>query len=426
MKRILRKVASIFIATAMVAAMGVSAFAADENENINGNGTVIGNNDPAAAALKKTLVIEKELTVYNPETTKVYAPNITYTYAIEGIDDPQKVVTDKDGVSATTKKGPSGATITDVSWANTEKVDASKTGTANTKDITIDFSNVTFSGTGEGAGVYRYKITETSTDKAANGIKEGTIANERYLDVYVRDPRSGENGYQIYGYVLFENNNNIDGRDSATTDTVAQAVKTEGFVATTSPSGNLTADSYYTYNVSVTKTLVNDSANETHAFPFDFAFTKDASLTGNFNLIASYAAADTPTEMGATISTTIAHGATVKYTGIPCGTEVEIVETNDIPTSAYKVTTTGADDNISGKLVNNGETTDKDNTTVKVKSTTVLTEAEKNFDITFTNTLELISPTGVAMAILPFVILLGFGIGFMVLGTTKRKEEYEV
>ena len=41
----------------------------------------------------------------------------------------------------------------------------------------------------------------------------------------------------------------------------------------------------------------------------------------------------------------------------------------------------------------------------------------------FTNTYELISPTGVALAVLPFVILLGFGVGFMVVSTTKRKED---
>lgn len=413
MKRILRKVASIFIATAMVAAMGVSAFA---DENINGNGNVIGSKDPANP-VEKTLIIEKELTVYNPETTDVYAPNVTYNYAIEGIN-AQKVVTDSDGVSATTMAGPAGATITSsISWANTELVHASAAGTANKKDITIDLSGVSFTG----AGVYRYEITETCASKAANGVKDGGISETRYLDVYVRDPRTGENGYQIYGYVLFENNNNIDGTDS---DSVAAAVKTEGFVATTSPSGDLTADAYYTYNLSVTKTLVNDQAHESNAFPFGFTFTKDASITGNFNLIASYAAANTPTAMDATISTTIAHGTTVTYTGIPCGTTVDIVETNNVSTAAYKVTTTGADTNITDLLVNyNGNTGD---TAVEINSTTPLSAAADNFNVTFTNTFELISPTGVAMAVVPFVLLMAFGIGFMVLGTTKRKEEYEV
>ncbi|MBR6986502.1 MAG: hypothetical protein IKH82_00340 [Clostridiales bacterium] len=407
MKRIIRKVTSIFIATAIVAAMGLASLAA---ENIPGNGNVIGSKNPADP-VEKTLVIEKELTVYNPDTTEVYAPNVTYNYAIAGID-ANKLVTDSDGVSARTKEGPSGATITsEIKWENTEKVQANSSGYSNTKDITIDLSGVTFTG----AGVYRYQITETCSAKAANGVTEGTIAEVRYLDVYVRDPKTGETGYQIYGYVLFENNNDIDGTDSAS---VEAAVKTEGFVKTDS----LTADSYYTYNVSVTKTLVNDQANESHAFPFAFTFTKASGVTGDFNLIASYAATSA-TAMDATVSTTIAHNNTVTYTGIPCGTTVNIVETNDVATATYKVTTTGADANIAAAddvLLNYNESTDA--AAVEINSNAV-DAAGTDFDVTFTNTFELISPTGVAMAVLPFVILLAFGIGFMVVSTKKRKEE---
>ena len=43
--------------------------------------------------------------------------------------------------------------------------------------------------------------------------------------------------------------------------------------------------------------------------------------------------------------------------------------------------------------------------------------------VEFTNEYVLISPTGVALAILPFVILFTFGVGFLVAGTAKRKED---
>ncbi|MBR4948124.1 MAG: hypothetical protein IKZ29_06175 [Clostridiales bacterium] len=406
MKRILRKVTSICVATAVVAAMGLASLAA---ENISGNGTVVGDNDPADP-LETSLVIEKELRAYNPETTQVYAPNVSYTYSIAGID-AQKVVTDTDGIKATTKEGPAGATITStIEWTDDELIDASPSGEPNTKDITIDLSSVTFTG----AGVYRYEITETCADKAAKGVTDGAIAEVRYLDVYVRDPKSGESGYQIYGYVLFENNNNIDAT-STTTDTVDNAVKTEGFVET----DDLSADSYYTYNVTVSKTLVNDSANEGHGFPFEFVFTKDTNVTGDFNLVASYQAA--ALAMTDSVETTIAHGASVTYTGIPCGTKVDIIETNDIATAAYKVTTTGADANVTDLLVNYNETTGDD--AVEINTTAVGTAATANFTVAFTNTFALISPTGVAMAVIPFVILLAFGIGFMVVSTKKRKED---
>lgn len=411
MKRILRKMTSICIAIAVVTAMGITSLAV---ENIDGNGNVIGDKDPATA-LTTSLIIEKELTGYNPETTEVYAPNVTYTYAIAGID-AQKVITDVDGVKATTKPGPAGATITQtISWTSTEMIDVSPTGTPNRKDITIDLSNVSFSGEGLGAGVYRYQITETCTNKAAVGVTDGDIAEVRYLDVYVRDAKANEEpGYKIYGYVLFENNNNIDGSQDAQTDTVDEAVKTEGFVQT----DDLTADSYYTYNVTVTKDLVNDSINEGHGFPFEFVFTKDTNVTGSFNLVASYTT--DPVAMD-DVTTTIAHENSVTYEGIPCGTRVDIIETNDIATAAYYVTTDGADDNVTDLLVNYNETTG--DTDVSINTTAVDTPADANFDVTFTNTLALISPTGVALAVVPFVILLGFGVGLMVVCTTKRKED---
>lgn len=117
---------------------------------------------------------------------------------------------------------------------------------------------------------------------------------------------------------------------------------------------------------------------------------------------------------------TIADSGSVKYIGIPCGTTVEVYETNDITTSAYmsKCDTVSSPDTAADeKLINSGVASN----TASVSCGANAEGASKT--VTFTNTLELISPTGVAMAILPFVILLGFGVCFMVVSTTKKSEE---
>ena len=75
MKRILRKVASILVATAMVAMLGMTALA---DETLPSGG-VTGSK---TSTLTTTLVIKKELKVYNPSAEKVYGPNVTYTYSI--------------------------------------------------------------------------------------------------------------------------------------------------------------------------------------------------------------------------------------------------------------------------------------------------------------------------------------------------------
>lgn len=408
MKRILRKVASIFVATAMVAALGVSAMAAELPEE-----GVTGDKNPATA-LETTLVIQKDLKVYNPSADEVYGPGVSYTYTI-GAGSAEKEITDADGVKALTKAGVGTPTITGaVAYPNNEKVDAAPAGASNLKPITISFDGVTF----PGAGVYRYVVTETCSNKAAVGVV-GDNATEtvRYLDVYVRDPKSGETaGYKIYGYVLFANDSNING--SSTGNNLNDVVKTQGFVDTTTGSGSgaatLKADAYYTYNLEVKKTLVNDAANNDHGFPFTLTFTKPDGVSGNFNLISSDG---DPLAMDATITTTIANGNSVTYTGIPCGTTVGISEKNDIDAKIYYVTTSGAETDLSNVILEPQAYTDP------VTVTTTKGAEGEDKTVEFTNEYVLISPTGVALAILPFVILFTFGVGFLVAGTAKRKED---
>ncbi|MCR4729912.1 MAG: hypothetical protein K5881_03180 [Saccharofermentans sp.] len=416
MKRILRKAAGLFVAAAMVTAMGVTALADTE---LPGSG-VAGSK---TATLETTLVIYKEITAYNPDGLDVQAPIISYSYSIAP-GDADKQITDADDISVKTKAGLTGATITEtVAWGNTDVLETASDGKANVKPIKIDFSGVTFTG----AGVYRYVIEESVTtgyNKAESGITEGGISETRYLDVYVRDgDQSGE--YIIYGYVLFENNNaHIDGTSDASAGTKpADAVKTQGFVDATSTDADLTADSYYTYNLTVGKTLENDNAHTDNKFIFNVKFTNTA-IKQKVDLVSSVDGTATLTEIGAanineglTSEPTIANGGSVKYVGIPCGTTVEIYEVNNVETAAYKSSSSGADTDAAEKVINYD---------VASETASVSCDANDTGDakeVMFTNTLELISPTGVAMAILPFVILLGFGIGFMVISTTKRREE---
>ena len=163
----------------------------------------------------------------------------------------------------------------------------------------------------------------------------------------------------------------------------------------------------------MSKTLVNDAANDSNPFPFKLTFTKPTGVTGDFNLIA-----DTdPLAMDTTVNTTIIPGNSVTYVGIPCGTTVGISEQNNVTAKIYYVTTTGAETNLDNFLLNPDAFTDA----VTVSTTAGAKGEDKT--VAFTNTYVLISPTGVALAILPFVILLTFGVGFLVAGTAKRKED---
>lgn len=417
MKRILRKVASIFIATTMVVAMGVSAFAAPIGDDGIKEGNTLG--DP----IDTSITLYKGLKFYNPDETSIQAPNISYSYTIAA-GDADKRITDDQGVSVLTKAGVNANSVTinssAVAWTDADTVTASSGGAEDIKAFTLDFANVTFSA----AGVYRYVITETPNpgDPATAGVTRVTgYETTRYLDVYVKEDN---NTFIIYGFVCFANQ--LGHMDDKNAKNVAQAVKTKGFVDAKDSGDPYTADAYYTYNVTVGKELVNDTEHNDNKFPFTVTFS-NSTITQNIKLSSDISGtADLQAELasasinGLESTANIAHGATVKYIGIPCGTTVDVFETNNVSTAAYTSKCEDADTTAAEKVISLNE----DSNTASVVCPANAAGTSKT--VTFTNTLALISPTGVAMAILPFVILLGFGIGFMVLGTTKRKEEYEV
>ena len=439
MKRILRKVASLCVAAAMVAALGISVMAT----GLNGTGGEIGDNDPAAP-LDTYIVFEKEITAYNPAGSTVNAPNITYKYVVASGSSGKTITDDTTptSVTAQTKAGPVDAVSfennTDtISWSSaSDTLTTAAGGAKNTKTIQINFDPTKF----DGPGVYRYVITETvdgGVTKEACGVIDGGISATRYLDVYVRDPKDTEDpGLKIYGYVFFQSDNSINATsaDSAD-DSLVKAGKTEGFVATTDPadtSKTLSADEYYTYNVTVGKTVVNDSGNADNQFPFTVTFN-NATITQDIDLISevSDSAKATLAEVGAAVlnnfATTpmISDSATVTYTGIPCGTSVTIKEKNNVATATYTSVgeiTTGKDDandvDADSKIIAlNAESN------VVTIAAGAANAAGTDREVMFTNTYELISPTGVALAVLPFVILFTFGVGFLVAGTAKRKED---
>ena len=76
---------------------------------------------------------------------------------------------------------------------------------------------------------------------------------------------------------MFANDSNING--SSTGNNLNDVVKTQGFVDTTTGSGSgaatLKADAYYTYNLEVKKTLVNDAANNAQRISTQWGISRE-------------------------------------------------------------------------------------------------------------------------------------------------------
>lgn len=274
--------------------------------------------------------------------------------------------------------------------------------------------------------------TTNATTKNEAGIAEGTTPKQLFLDVYVDG--SGD----VYGYVLFTTNTTIDGSTSEAT-AATTAGKIEGFVD--DPAGTVytdtnvsTADKYYTFNLDLTKAVVNDAYTSSTHHQFPFNVTLDNSTVtaavlpimtvGSNATQTALTAAAIGTGNTATVWTpTIADGATINYVGIPCGTTITIYETNDVNGVTYNSVSTNADTNAAAKSI---ITNENSNTATINCNATALTAATENHTaaakVVFTNTLLQISPTGVALRVAPYAIMLGAGVVlFIILKSRKNK-----
>ncbi len=452
MKRTLRKTGALIISMVMLLAIGGTVMADDAD--MSGEGGVIGEFTTAdtATAQETTLKIYKEITAYNPETCTVNAPAITFSYTIshssdlagKGIWDAESHHDPAANVYATTKEGVGTPTITGTAAGvlalvpGTDTLDASVNGTANRFPLTIDFSGVDFTtAPGTGAGVYRYQINETTTEatKNASGIKEGEEANTLYIDIYVNG--AGD----IYGYVLFTTNDAIDARADDDAGAAAAVGKTEGFVgskddgAAYSATETSTADKYYTFNLDVEKEVVGDAytQNNHHEFPFTITLA-NTTVTANvlpIMTVGQYATqtALTAAPIAGTWSPTIGHGGKITYVGIPTGTTVTIKETNDVTGVTYESHSTNADTDAATKDIatnvdSNIATVNCDATALTAATENHTTSASKQ--VTFTNTMKLISPTGIIIRSAPYLLLFATGaVLFVLIRRGKKKENAE-
>ena len=455
LKKMLKKIGALAVALTMVLSLGAVLMADGEAELTGGEvgGFAPGGQDNPTAK-NKIVKLQKEIKVYNPDETSVYAPTITYNYVLEA-GDKDKSITDQvedhasdEALTVMTLAGiTEGATITSsIALAPDKQLDAAVDGESNIEDILVDFTNVVF----EKPGVYRYKITESlaaGQSYEAAGVTETTDPTDghvRYLDVYVMasadyDDTDGLQAadWAIYGYVCLYENEDITPDDDTTT---TGAVKTNGFVAATNDDDVIEPDSYYTFNVEITKNLTGDAYSANHKFPIQVDFTNDDVTQGTkllatvTNPVTDYAhTTDAVSDLDGLVK--IANSGSVKYIGIPCGTTVDVYETNDVAGTIFATTltatngTSGAVKNISATSTPSGFVAYSEqpyNSNQAVFDTTVKDTADTvAHSLVVNNVLQMISPTGIIVRTAPYILLLGAGATLFILIRVFRKKEEE-
>lgn len=245
------------------------------------------------------------------------------------------------------------------------------------KIATVDFNDVKWTA----PGIYRYTITEQNS-KNADVINDS--AATRTLDVYVVNDDEG--GYKIASQAMIKGTAAPTGKDYATES------KSDGFT-----------NSYKTYELSLKKVVDGTMGDmgRTYNFTINFEGPANASFKMGEETITLNNAGIGSTNIGLT------NGSMKTINGIPSTVKYTVVENinkNDGYTVSYTVDGTDA----------TGATyaTSADKTMGKADNAVVCT-----------NLKNAVTPTGIAMTVAPYILMVAVAGIFAVLFLRRRHEE---
>lgn len=297
---------------------------------------------------------------------------------------------------------PGDATVTSVEGVT---IDAGEK--AVVKPISVDFSGVTFAQ----PGIFRYVISEPSSgnnmtyDTQLNDTTNGT-RYQRVLDVYV--VRNASDEYEIGGYVLHEVAGAVNEGETTAADKSSGFVNeynTTGLTLECQVEGNQSSiDKYFAYTITmqnpgnsafnVTADWSNASGAQNPVSNPATSYTNEAITAANTNEWTSNADGS----MSKTIY--LKDGQKVALDGIPVGTAYSITVAEEDYGPSWVV----GSDNGSNDATGNRSLGDTE-------------------DVVFTLTREGVVPTGVALSILPGVIIMGAAAAFLFVMKNRKREE---
>ena len=159
----------------------------------------------------------------------------------------------------------------------------------------------------------------------------------------------------------------------------------------------------------IKKLVEGDSADKTKDFTFKLTFTK-ASTDDQGTFVGQVGSTSYTFENGKEKTITLHHDQSLVFDNLPAGTRYKLVESGS---QGYKAT---ASYNENGVIRNQMGTASADFT-----QTSILV-GEKTNDNTITNSLPNVTPTGLLIDNLPFILMIGLGLaGFVVLSKKRRQ-----
>ena len=477
--------------------MSAVAFADGENTGSSAYKSDGYANNYYAKVDDNTFSIKKEIFLFNTDNSAILDPNVVFTYEVSHVDvtdgtpavtgivlddnnSPLKQTTAvvKDGIAnavtiqgrkdnAITGTDGAAASVTGASGATTTltfggdnatkltTLDEGATVESTTTAVTTGYIDVTVNAAtiyaaGKGPGIYRYKISDTTTAatlKNAGITRADGYVTDLYLDVYVKNNDNDPvDGYVVYGYVLHKGDKDVVIKYANGT---AESVKVDGYTVLSEVTK---ADQYHTYNVEVTKTPEGAPADTRNNFPFQVALanasitslddfyyvvttdgTAGTATSANLDANGAWSLGDATTNTGAL---NFQNGDGILITGLPVYpdttpvyTTITVTERNNT-FDTYTASAADEDDavlkvdnNASPATVNADSVVIAREISASLNAVKAIDNADAKDVVAFTNTIEVISPTGVALRVAPYVAILCGGIVLLVISRKRRAEE---
>ncbi|MBR6401531.1 MAG: hypothetical protein IKS17_10000 [Firmicutes bacterium] len=436
MKTTLSKLAKILMAAVavvmLISAFPLSAFADPPTNTLSETGKADGGN---------VVNIPKGVTLIYAAgvSLTLYPPDIEYNFTIEPVTPADGSTVGAIAVAA----GPANsASVTGQPIFSSSESEVRSPGET-VRYITVTIDPTKFSR----PGVYRYKLTDATTTSdlytagiSRHGANGADYLTTRYLDVYV-NAKSDDSGYEVSGYVLHNSN----------AASYSETGKSSGYIE---GDGN-GYDSYRNYATMLKKVVTGAMGDKTHSFTFDISLNNNGKpyyyavypiddnsergprLADNDSRWQYVAAGDTGlTQVSlkhndALVIRGLNPHATFNYTEHNNTLETYMVKANYIKDNTTENEPDETFFDFTG--VASGGTVSLSATPVHVcnyetannsSSVTGTVADESRRFCKFTNKLDAVSPTGIILRFIPFIILAAFaGLLFMLAGKTKDKNK---
>lgn len=392
--------ASIAAVTALSVFRGVPTFA-DTNDDNLATARATGESD-AKVAINKTLKIAEGITT----------PNATFTFTF----------TPQTGTSSNGAPYETGTNIPDQS-VTFRSSDVLK---PNEDSIKKDTTNIFYSVRYNHAGEYVYRVAEKNDGWQAIS-KNGTPIDYMTYDTRTYDMhvivknKSRENGTYISS-VYFKETSNTNGakvKPSTGSETYKYDLfsniyrKNAGKITDPNePNPNKPNVSKVDPNAKslvIKKVVSGATADKSKDFTFKLTFTKASTETSQ-SITGKIGETSKTFVYGQETTITLRHDQSLVFDTIPAGTRYKLVETGSqgyTASAAYKEN--GASKNQAGTVSTN------------FTQDSILI-GEKPNDNTITNSLPDVTPTGLLIDNLPFILMIGLGLaGFVVLSKKRRQ-----